>query len=177
LFSHFFGLTEIAQPGIINEISLKGFIVNKGIIIVCLVSIILSGCDGTDGADGGASSRNVLRDEATILDSVLAISVAEDRPDGITTTFFAELDDQIYLWVLWTHVRGRHVVEVNWFSPDEAEDDPPFRTDKEVFTSETGDQITWFFIESPDDGFSTGSWSVEILLDELFERRHLFSVD
>ena len=148
---------------------------NKGIIVVCLVGLIFSGCE--DGVDGGSSSSNLLRDEPAILDSVLAISVAEDRPDGITTTFFTELDDRIYLWVLWTHVEGRHVVEVEWFSPDEAEEDPPFRTDKEVFTSATGDQITWFFIESPADGFTTGSWSVEIFLDSLFERRHLFAVE
>ena len=143
-------------------------------IILFPIGIIFGGCD--DAGSGGSESVSLLRDEPLILDSTLAFNVNDNRPDGITDTFFVDINDQIYLWIFWVNVKGRHTVEVNWFSPDEGLDDPPFREDQETFTSSTGDQITWFYIDAPPGGFTDGEWFVEIFLDGLFERSHVFYV-
>jgi hypothetical protein len=137
--------------------------------------IIFSGCDET--GSGGSGSSGVLRGEPAILDSALAISVSDDRPDGITDVFFSDTSDRIFLWIYWTNVEGRHSVDVSWFSPDRTLDDSPFREERETFSSATGEQITWFFIERPSNGFPKGEWIVEISVDDLFERSHLFLVD
>ena len=138
-----------------------------------LLGIILGGCD--NAGSGGSGSVSLLRGEPVILDSTLAINVSDDRPDGITNTFF-DTSDRIYLWIFWVNVQGRHTVEINWFSPKDALDAPPFREDQETFTSSTGDQITWFFIDAPSGGFTEGEWFVEIFFDGLFERSHVFDV-
>ena len=138
-----------------------------------LLGIILGGCD--NAGSGGSGSVSLLRGEPVILDSTLSINVSDDRPDGITNTFF-DTSDRIYLWIFWVNVQGRHTVEINWFSPEDALDAPPFREDQETFTSSTGDQITWFFIDAPSGGFTEGEWFVEIFLDGLFERSHVFDV-
>ena len=140
--------------------------------ILFLIGIIFGGCDET-GA-GGSGSISLLKGEPVILESVLATNIKEDRPDGIVDTFFR--DERIYLWIFWVNVKGRHTAEVSWFSPEDELDDPPFREDQETFTSSTGDQITWFFIDPPSAGFPEGEWFVEIFLDGLFERKHLFFV-
>ena len=138
-----------------------------------LIGIIVGGCD--NASSGGSGSVSLLRGEPVILDSTLAINVSDDRPDGIADTFF-NTSDRIYLWIFWVNVEGRHTVEINWFSPQNDLDDPPFREDQETFTSATGDQITWFFIDAPSGGFHDGEWFVEIFLDGLFERSHIFEV-
>jgi hypothetical protein len=138
-----------------------------------LLGIIFGGCDNT--SSGGSGSVSLLRGEPVILDSTLSINVSDDRPDGITNTFF-DTSDRIYLWIFWVNVQGRHTVEINWFSPEDALDAPPFREDQETFTSSTGDQITWFFINAPSGSFVEGEWFVEIFLDGLFERSHVFDV-
>ena len=137
-----------------------------------LIGIIFGGCD--DAGSGGSGSVSLLRGEPVILDSALATNVNESRPDGIVNSFFK--DERIYLWMFWANVQGRHTVEVNWFSPEDDLDSPPFREEQETFTSSTGDQIIWFFIDPPSSGFPEGDWYVEILMDGLFERKHLFSV-
>lgn len=134
--------------------------------------IALSGCSET--ASGGSGFTDVGRDEPTIVDSVLAISVFDDRPDGITTTFVSNVNDQVFLWILWGNVAEQHTVEVSWFSPEDDLDDPPFWSEEKTLTSTTGDKITWFYIDLPND---TGEWFVEIYLDDLFERSHIFWVE
>ena len=114
--------------------------------------------------------------EPAILDAVLAINVSDDRPDGITTEFF-DTSERIFLWVFWANVEGRHAVEIRWFSPEDELDDLPFREEILNFTSNTGDQITWFFIDSPSAGFAEGEWFVEVFLDEFFERSYVFTVN
>ena len=151
-----------------NKFYLFGFLIK-----LFLLGIILGGCDDT--GSGGSGSISPLRDEPLILDSALAINVSDDRPDGIADTFF-DTSDRIYLWIFWVNVEGRHTVEVNWFSPLDDIDAPPFREDQETFTSSTGDQITWFYIDAPSGGFPDGEWFVEIFLDGLFERSHVFDV-
>ena len=131
--------------------------------------VALSSCSET--SSGGSGFTDVGREEPTIIDSVLAISVFDDRPDGITTTFVAGVNDQVFLWILWGNITEQHTVEVSWFSPDDDLEDPPFWSEKKTLTSTTGDKITWFYIDLPDD---TGEWFVEIYLDDLFERSHIF---
>ncbi len=143
-----------------------------GIVLLSL-TIGLSGC--SEDPSGGSGFMDVARDEPTIIDSVLAISVFEDRPDGITTTFSAEVNDQVFLWILWSNITEHHTVTVSWYSPEDDLDDPPFHTEQQTLTSTTGDKITWFYIDLPD---ITGEWFVEIYLDDdLFERSHVFLVE
>ena len=142
-----------------------------GIVLLSL-TIGLSGC--SEDTSGGSGFTDVARDEPTIIDSVLAISVFEDRPDGITTTFFAEVNDQVFLWILWSNITEHHTVTASWYSPEDDLDDP-FHTEQQSLTSTTGDKITWFYIDLPD---ITGEWFVEIYLDDdLFERSHVFWVE
>ena len=141
-------------------------------IAVLPLMIALSGCSETPS--GGSGFTDVGRGEPTIVDSVLAISVFDDRPDGITTTFSADVNDQVFLWILWTNVSEKHTVEVSWFSPNDDLDDPPFWKETKTLTSTTGDKITWFYIDLPDH---IGEWFVEIYLDDLFERSHVFWVE
>ena len=107
--------------------------------------IVMIGCSET--SSGGSGLTDVGRDEPTIVDSVLAIDVFEDRPDGITTDFFADANERVYLWILWANVAKQHTVEVSWFSPDDDLEDPPFWNEKQTLTSTTGDKITWFYID------------------------------
>ncbi|MDE0555661.1 MAG: hypothetical protein OXI24_15675, partial [Candidatus Poribacteria bacterium] len=104
--------------------------------------IALSGCSET--ASGGSGFTDVGRDEPTIVDSVLAISVFDDRPDGITTTFVSNVNDQVFLWILWGNVAEQHTVEVSWFSPEDDLDDPPFWSDEKTLTATTGAKFPWF---------------------------------
>ena len=146
----------------------------KFILLVFLGGIILGGCDSSPS--GGSGSLDLLKGEPAILDAVLAVDLIDDRPVGITDTFFAS-SDRIYLWIYWAAVEGRHTAAVSWYSPAQDLDAPPFREDAESFTSSTGDQITWFFIDRPSGGFTDGEWSVDIYLDELFERSIFFRVE
>lgn len=133
----------------------------------------LNGCSET--SSGGSGFSDVGRDEPAIVDSVLAISVFEDRPDGITDTFSAGINDQVFLWLFWSNITDSHTVTVSWYSPDDDLDDPPFFTEKQTLTSTTGDKILWFYIDLPD---IRGEWFVEVYLDDdLFERSHVFWVD
>lgn len=134
--------------------------------------IALSGCSET--SSGGSGFTDIGRDEPTIVDSVLATDVFEDRPDGITTTFVVDVDDQVFLWILWSNVENRHTVEVSWFSPDDNLDGPPFWSEEKPLTSTIGDKITWFYIDLPDN---RGDWFVQVYLDDLFERSHWFRVE
>lgn len=143
------------------------------ILFLCLVCpLIFYACSGSGGSDSTTPSRY----EPAIVDCVLAIDVTDERPDGITDTFF-DSSDRIYVWVYWENVDGRHTVDVDWFSPGDDIDDPPYRSDKESFTSSTGTAITWFYIDQPVGGFDEGEWFVDIYLDEYFERSLLFMVE
>ncbi len=57
-------------------------------------AIFLHGCE--ESRSGGSGTIDLARGEPKIADSVLAISVFEDRPEGITDTFDPELDKQVY---------------------------------------------------------------------------------
>lgn len=144
-----------------------------GIVLLSL-TMALSGC-GEDPS-GGSGFTDLGRGEPTIIDSALAISVFDDRPDGITDTFSAEHNDQVYLWILWANITEEHTAEVSWYSPEEGPDDPAFWSEKQTFTSTTGDKITWFYVDLPEPDI-TGEWFVEVYLDgDLFERSYVFWV-
>lgn len=142
--------------------------------------IFLLGCE--ESRSGGSGTIDVARGEPNILESVLSISVFEDRPDGITDTFNSAIDKQVYLWLLWENIDKNHKVRVDWYSPDSEDDDPPFWTEEKQISSTTGEKITWFYIDAPSGGlsgdrFASGYWTVDILLDDLFERSHFFYME
>ena len=142
------------------------------VIVLLPLMIALGGCSET--SSGGSGFTDVGRDEPTIIDSVLATDVFDDRPDGITTTFVVDVDDKVFLWILWSNVEKRHTVEVSWFSPDDDLDGTPFWSEEKPLTSTTGDKITWFYMDLPDN---RGDWFVQVYLDDLFERSHWFRVE
>ena len=144
-----------------------------GIVLLSL-TMALSGCG--EEPSGGSGFTDLGRGEPTIIDSALAIAVFDDRPDGITDTFSAEHNDQVYLWILWANITEEHTAEVLWYSPEEGHDDPAFWSEKKTFTSTTGDKITWFYVDLPEPDI-IGEWFVEVYLDgDLFERSYIFWV-
>ena len=148
-------------------------------IILLTLAIGLSGCEET--RSGGHSATDIGRGKPSIVDSVLAIAIHEDRPDGITDVFSSDVNDQVFLWILWKNIEATHTVEVSWFAPGD-DLDTPYRSDKRTISSTTGEKITWFYIDAPKikllpDSFEPGEWLVEIYLDGLFERSHLFFVE
>jgi len=150
------------------------------IMLFLSIAFILSGCEET--TSGGSGAIDIGRAEPKIIDSMLAVSVVDDRPSDITDTFDSELDDKVFLWILWDNIDTGHQVEVNWISPDDDLEDPPYHSEKITISSTTGDKITWFYIDAPTGGlsgekFASGYWIVEIYLDDLFERGHLFYME
>ncbi len=142
-------------------------------------TIFLHGCE--ESRSGGSGTIDLARGEPKIADSVLAISVFEDRPEGITDTFDPELDKQVYIWMLWENIDKTHNVRVDWYSPAD-DDNAPFWSEEKRITSTTGEKITWFYIDAPEGGLSlnqfvSGYWTVEVFLDDLFERSHLFYIE
>ena len=87
------------------------------IVSIFVVGIAVSGCGDSDN-EGGGTAINLVRGEAIIADSVPAIKVSHDRPDGITNTFYSD-SERIFLWIYWINVSGSHRVKVNWYSPEE----------------------------------------------------------
>ena len=137
--------------------------------IMVILPVLILGCG--DG-EGGRGAVEPLADEPMILESIMCLDVGDTRPVLITNSFL-ESDKKIYVWMYWINVEDDSEVEVLWYEPDE---DLPFREDSLVIDSSTGHSITWFFIERPKDGFAEGEWSVDIYLDGMFERSHLFTV-
>lgn len=137
---------------------------------IIVLPVILYGCSES----GGSSSVEPMADEPMILDAVLCISVKNDRPDGITDTFYRANDDRIYFWVYWTNLEDVSTAKAVWYEPDK---DIPFREDSQTIRTDSGFGITWFYIDEPMDGFKTGEWSVEIYLNGKLERSLLFTVE
>ena len=144
-------------------------------ITVLSLTVALIGC--SEDPSGGSGFTDVGRGEPMIVDSALAISVFDDRPDGITDNFSAEFNDQVFLWLLWSNITEKHRIEVSWYSPEDDLEDPPFWTEEKNLTSTTGDKIMWFYIDLPEPDI-TGEWFVEVYLDgDLFERSYIFWVE
>ena len=141
-------------------------------LLVLFLVLVISSCG--DDKNGAGVSTNLLRGEGIVADSVLAINVSQDRPDGITDLFFSD-SERIFLWLYWTNVTGTYTVKVRWFSPTEGLDDPPYDEEEIRFSSDF-QHITWFYINPKSGGFSLGEWFVEIFLDDVFERSHTFTV-
>ena len=150
------------------------------VIVLLPLAVVLNGCE--ESKSGGSGAIDIGRGEPNIVESVLAISVEDDRPNGITDTFDPELDKQVFLWLLWGNIDESHTVEVLWYSPEDDLDDPPFWSEKRTISSTTGEKITWFYIDAPKGGLSgdrfvSGYWTVEVFLDGLFERSHFFYME
>lgn len=136
---------------------------------VMVLPVLILGC----GESGGSGAVEPLADEPMILESVMCLDIDDARPVGITNSFL-DSDEEIYIWVYWTNIEGISTAEAVWFEPGE---ELPLREDSQRISSSTGFGITWFFIEAPSDGFTRGEWSVDIYLDDLFERSHIFIVE
>ncbi|HGJ66869.1 TPA: hypothetical protein ENS27_16035, partial [bacterium] len=121
-------------------------------MLVLLLSIIIYGCSDT----GGSSSVEPYADEPLIIDSAMCIDVKGDQPNGITNKFYSN-DEQIYLWIYWANVDGTSKVKVVWY---EEGADVSYKEQTRSFTSESGSQITWFYLDRPAGGFSKGEWSL-----------------
>ncbi len=93
-------------------------------MLILLLAGYILGC--SEQNSGGGIMVNPASEEPTVVDAALAIAINEDRPDGITNIFY-DSSEQIYVWLYWTNVKGRHKIEVRWFSPDEGSDDAPHR--------------------------------------------------
>ncbi len=132
--------------------------------------IILYGCSES----GGSSSVEPMADEPMILDAVLCISVKNDRPEGVTDTFYRANDNRIYVWIYWTNLEDVSTAKAVWYEPNK---DAPFREDTQTIRTNSGFGITWFYVDEPIGGFNTGEWSVEIYLDGNLERSLLFTVE
>ena len=137
--------------------------------IILVIPLSMIACSDS----GGSNAVEPFADEPMIVDSAMCIKVDRDRPDGITNSFLTS-DDNIYIWVYWSHMNSSSTVKAVWYSPDK---ETPYREDSHIVSSESGFAITWFYLDKPVGGFTAGEWSVEIYLDGSFERSYLFSVD
>ena len=136
---------------------------------VIVLSCLILGCS----EQGGSGALEPMADEPMILESVMCLDVEDARPVWITNSFL-ESDERVYVWIYWTNLEGVSTVEAIWYEPEE---DVPFLEELQTIDSSTGFGITWFFIEGPSGGFPEGEWSVDIYLDDQFERSHLFIVE
>ena len=134
---------------------------------VALLALVV-GCD----EDGDMGALEPLADEPMILDAVMCLQIEDGRPAGITDTFL-ESDDSIYIWIYWSGIDTTSTVEALWFEPG---DDTATLAESQTVSSSSGFAITWFSINRPDDNFAEGDWSVDVYLDNLFERSYLFTV-
>ena len=137
---------------------------------VILLPLLIFGCAEEKGRSGVLEPSE---DDPIILESVVCLDIEDDRPVGIADTFLAS-DERICLWIYWINIEGRNTVEVAWFEPDE---DLPSLEESEIIDSSSGLSITWFSIEKPLSGFARGEWSVDVYLNDQFERSHLFMVE
>ncbi len=135
--------------------------------IILLVFIV--GCE-EDGGDKGVLEP--LADEPMILESVMCLAIDDGRPQEITDTFL-DSDDSVYIWMYWSNVPAESEVEVLWFEPGE---EVALVRDSQTIVSTTGFAVTWFSIDEPLFGFEDGEWSVDVYLDNMFERSHLFTI-
>lgn len=134
--------------------------------IVLMVLVI--GCS----EDSDRGTLEPLADEPMIVDGVTCLKIQDARPAGITDTF-VESDDKIYIWIYWSNVETVSDVEVLWFEPEK---DTALSSDIQTINSSSGFAITWFSIDKPLGGFAEGNWSVDVYLDNMFQRSYIFEV-
>ncbi len=137
-------------------------------VIILVLPLSIIAC-----SSGGRSATEPFADEPIIVDSAMCINIDQDRPDGITGTFLSS-DDRIYIWVYWSNLATHSTVKTVWYAPNSQ---TSYHEDSNAVSSESGFAITWFYIDKPAGGFTSGEWSVEVYLDGSFERSYLFTVD
>lgn len=139
------------------------------ILAVMILPAIIAGC----GEGGSSGTLEPLADEPMVLESVLCLSIDEGRPAGITDSFLSS-DDEIYIWLYWTNIEHTYTIDAIWFEPG---GDYAYMEESQTISSSTGFKITWFVLNKPSGGFARGNWSVDIYVDDMFERSHLFAVE
>ena len=137
-------------------------------LAVIVLPVLIMGC-----GENESGSVEPTADEPMILESALCLDIDGARPVGITNKFLTS-DSRIYVWIYWTNLESTSTIEAAWFRPGS---ELSFHESSQTITSSTGYAITWFSIEKPENGFEEGSWSVDIYLDNLFERSHIFEVE
>lgn len=135
--------------------------------------LVLGACLAALGCESSGGGGDVTPgDSPRIVESFTCRQVdSQARPVGITQVFLRSEDDRICVWAAWEHVDGAHTAQAAWFDSDGSK---IFTSDRE-FTSPTGEQITWFFVNPA--GMSLGRWEVELWLDGAFHRSHFFMVE
>ncbi len=139
------------------------------VFAMTMLLVFILGCD-EDGLSHGTVEP--LAGEPIIIESAMCLAIDDARPVEITDTFL-DSDDRIYLWIYWSNLEPSSEVKILWFEPGA---DIALFQDSETIDSSSGFAITWFSIERSLQGFEDGDWLVEIHLDGLFERSHIFSV-
>ena len=139
------------------------------VFLVTMLLVSMAGCEDTGGDKGVLEP---LADEPMILESVMCLAIDDGRPQEITDTFL-DSDDSIFIWIYWSSVPAESEVEVFWFEPGK---EVALIRDSQTIISTTGFAVTWFSIDEPLLGFEDGEWSVDVYLDNMFERSHLFTI-
>ena len=136
------------------------------VLVVLVLSLFaLSSCDKTEGEGGGGLDPG--SSQADIFEGYICSDVFDGKPRGIDNSFF--VDETAYLWLSWINVPGKHEVKILWVDPD----DDVVETSRQTFASESGNQITFFFLDTSSSA-PPGKWIAEIYLDEKFVRSYGF---
>ena len=138
-------------------------------LVVMILPILIAGC----GEDATSGTLEPLSDEPIILESVTCLAIDDGRPAGITDSFLSS-DDEINIWAYWTNIEDTYTIDAVWFEPGK---DYAYQEDSQTVSSFSGFVITWFTLNRPLGGFAKGNWSVDIYVDDVFERSHLFTVE
>jgi hypothetical protein len=136
------------------------------LFLLVLPMALLSSC----GRDEVASGNIVGPSTGPRVDeSLLALAVIGGAPVGITSLF--ERMDEVHLWVRWANLLPPHEAEAVWFNPSGSE------VASSIVPIDTGpsDQVTDFVLElTPSSTY--GRWQVQLYLDGVLQRSHVFDV-
>ena len=130
-----------------------------------LALVLFSACEKTEGEGGGGLEPG--RGSPEILEGFFCGYVFEGNPEAIDNSFFP--DENIYLWLSWGQVSGKHEVRIIWLDP---EGDVVTETAQQ-FNSKTGKWITFFFIDTTSSA-PLGRWIAEVNIDDQFIRSYAF---
>jgi hypothetical protein len=135
------------------------------LVVLALILFALSSCEKTEGQGSGGLDPGSSQPDIT--EGYICSDVFDGKPRGIDNSFFA--DETVYLWLSWVKVPDKHEVKVIWVDPG----DDVVETSRQTFTSESGNQITYFFLDTSSSA-PVGKWIAEIYLDERFIRSYSF---
>ncbi len=140
----------------------------RAALLTFATTVLLVGCEKIDSGGGGVVSPT--KDEPYIIECVTCVAVDDNsRPVMVTSTFV--VGETVYLWIRWGNWYKTHVVSVKWFDP---EGQLQSRHEEEL-TSDSGQAVTWFFIDTAASA-PAGDWWVEVYLDGEFVRSQVFTL-